>query len=32
MTHRMRAISGTLDISSTNGEGTRVEAFLPLAA
>ena len=32
MTHRMRAISGTLDISSRDGEGTRVEAFLPLAA
>ena len=32
MTHRMRAINGTLDISSRKGEGTRVEAFLPLAA
>jgi signal transduction histidine kinase len=32
MTHRMRAINGTLDISSRNGEGTKVEAFLPLAA
>ncbi len=32
MTHRMRAINGTLDISSRTGEGTRVEAFLPLAA
>jgi|KBSMisStandDraft_5_1062788.scaffolds.fasta_scaffold335548_1 signal transduction histidine kinase len=32
MTHRMRAIRGTLDISSRKGEGTRVEAFLPLAA
>ena len=32
MTHRMRAINGTLDISSRDGEGTRVEAFLPLAA
>ena len=32
MTHRMRAINGTLDISSTRGEGTCVEAFLPLAA
>jgi signal transduction histidine kinase len=32
MTHRMRAINGTLDISSTKGQGTRVEAFLPLAA
>ena len=31
MTHRMRAINGTLDISSRKGEGTRVEAFLPLA-
>jgi len=32
MTHRMRAINGTLDISSRKGEGTSVEAFLPLAA
>jgi len=32
MTHRMRAINGRLDISSREGEGTRVEAFLPLAA
>jgi signal transduction histidine kinase len=32
MTHRMRAINGTLDISSRKGGGTRVEAFLPLAA
>jgi signal transduction histidine kinase len=32
MTHRMRAINGTLDISSRNGEGTHVVAFLPLAA
>jgi signal transduction histidine kinase len=32
MTHRMRAINGTLDISSSRGEGTCVEAFLPLAA
>jgi signal transduction histidine kinase len=32
MTHRMRAINGTLDISSRKGEGTRVEAFLPIAA
>jgi signal transduction histidine kinase len=32
MTHRMRAINGTLDISSRKGEGTKVEAFLPLAA
>ena len=31
MTQRMRAINGTLDIHST-GKGTRVEAFLPLAA
>jgi NarL family two-component system sensor histidine kinase LiaS len=30
MTHRMRAINGTLDISSRKGEGTKVEAFLPL--
>jgi len=32
MTHRMRAINGTLDISSDAGKGTCVEAFLPLAA
>jgi signal transduction histidine kinase len=32
MTHRMRAINGTLDVSSRKGEGTRIEAFLPLAA
>jgi signal transduction histidine kinase len=32
MTHRMRAINGTLDISSRKGEGTKVEAFLPLVA
>ncbi len=32
MTHRMRAINGTLDVSSTKGQGTCVEAFLPLAA
>ena len=32
MTHRMRAINGTLDISSGEGDGTRVVAFLPLAA
>jgi signal transduction histidine kinase len=32
MTHRMRAINGTLHISTRKGEGTRVEAFLPLAA
>jgi signal transduction histidine kinase len=32
MTHRMRAINGTLDISSAKGKGTCVEAFLPLAA
>jgi signal transduction histidine kinase len=32
MTQRMRAINGTLDIVSRKGEGTRVEAFLPLAA
>jgi signal transduction histidine kinase len=30
MTHRMRAINGTLDISSRKGEGTNVIAFLPL--
>jgi signal transduction histidine kinase len=32
MTHRMRAINGTLEISSREGEGTKVVAFLPLAA
>ena len=32
MTQRMRAINGTLDLSSRVGKGTRVEAFLPLAA
>ena len=32
MTHRMRAINGTLEISSRAGEGTKVVAFLPLAA
>jgi signal transduction histidine kinase len=32
MTQRMRAINGTLDIVSRKGEGTRIEAFLPLAA
>jgi signal transduction histidine kinase len=32
MTHRMRAINGTLDIESRSGEGTKVMAFLPLAA
>jgi signal transduction histidine kinase len=32
MTLRMRAINGTLDIVSRKDEGTRVEAFLPLAA
>jgi signal transduction histidine kinase len=30
MTHRMRAINGTLDISSRKGEGTNIVAFLPL--
>jgi signal transduction histidine kinase len=32
MTQRMRAISGTLEISSRKGQGTRVDAFLPIAA
>jgi signal transduction histidine kinase len=32
MSERMRAIQGTLDIRSGQGEGTRVEAFLPIAA
>ena len=32
MAQRMRALNGTLDISSGQGKGTCVEAFLPLAA
>ena len=32
MTQRMRAINGTLDVKSNVGRGTRVEAFLPIAA
>lgn len=32
MAQRMRAIEGTLSIHSKKGQGTRVEAFLPLAA
>ena len=32
MAQRMRAIEGTLSIHSGMGQGTRVEAFLPLAA
>ena len=32
MAQRMRAINGTLDVSSSAGKGTRVEAFLPIAA
>jgi signal transduction histidine kinase len=32
MTQRMRTIQGTLDIRSRRGEGTRIEAFLPIAA
>ena len=32
MTQRMRALNGTLNVSSTDGKGTRVEAFLPIAA
>jgi len=32
MTQRMRAINGTLDVSSEAGNGTRVQVFLPLAA
>ena len=32
MTQRMRAINGTLAVSSKAGKGTRVEAFLPIAA
>jgi signal transduction histidine kinase len=32
MTQRMRAINGTLEIHSHKGEGTRVEAFLPIGA
>ena len=30
MTHRMRALNGTLDIHSRHGEGTKITAFLPL--
>jgi len=32
MTQRMRAINGTLAIHSKAGAGTRIEAFLPIAA
>jgi signal transduction histidine kinase len=32
MTHRMRAINGTLDIQSDKDRGTKITAFLPLAA
>jgi signal transduction histidine kinase len=32
MSHRMRAINGTLDIQSSHGQGTKILAFLPLAA
>ena len=32
MTQRMRAINGTLEVSSSVGKGTRVKAFLPIAA
>ena len=32
MTQRMRAINGTLRIDSGEGAGTRIEAFLPIAA
>src|SRR5260221_10414979 len=32
MTQRMRAISGTLEVHSSTRGGTRLEAFLPLAA
>ena len=32
MTHRMRAINGTLDIHSETGSGTKIVAFLPIAA
>ena len=32
MAQRLRAIGGTLDITSRKGEGTRIEAFLPIAA
>jgi signal transduction histidine kinase len=32
MSQRMRAINGTLEIHSDKGKGTRVEAFLPIAA
>ena len=30
MSQRMRAINGTLEVKSRTGEGTRVDAFLPL--
>ena len=30
MSQRMRAINGTFDVKSRAGEGTRIEAFLPL--
>ncbi len=32
MAQRMRAIDGTLEITSGKGTGTRIEAFLPIAA
>jgi signal transduction histidine kinase len=32
MTHRMRAINGTLDISSDKARGPKSSRFLPLAA
>ncbi len=32
MSQRMRAINGTLEVSSGEGKGTRVEAFLPITA
>jgi signal transduction histidine kinase len=32
MAQRMRAINGTLNVKSGPGKGTRVEAFLPIAA
>ena len=32
MSQRMRAIDGTFDVHSRQGEGTRIEIFLPLAS
>jgi signal transduction histidine kinase len=32
MSHRVRSISGTMDVHSLSGKGTRVELFVPLTA